>query len=83
MSIPSNIAEGNAIRGKSYLRHLRIALGSEAELQTQIELTVRLGLMTAKDAEPVLASASEVGRMIRGLIRSLNTKTEQPGSPGS
>jgi four helix bundle protein len=35
VSIPSNIAEGKAISGRAYLRHLRIALGSEAELQTQ------------------------------------------------
>ena len=41
VSIPSNIAEGKAIGGQSYPRHVKIALGSEAELQTQIELARR------------------------------------------
>jgi len=50
VSIPSNIAEGKAISGRAYLRHLRIALGSEAELQTQIELAVRLQLFKKSDA---------------------------------
>ena len=54
VSIPSNIAEGKAISGRGYLRHLRIALGSEAELQTQIELATRLGMLDATDAQSLL-----------------------------
>ena len=42
VSIPSNIAEGKAVGGQNYPRHVKIALGSEAELQTQIELARRL-----------------------------------------
>ena len=46
ISVPSNIAEGHAKRsGKDYVRHLRIAAGSTAELETQLELCVRLGLI--------------------------------------
>jgi len=71
VSIPSNIAEGKAIGGQSYPRHLRIAHGSEAELQTQIELARRLQFLTADEANLVLKDASEVGRMLVGLIRSL------------
>ena len=41
-SIPSNIAEGKAVGGQTYPRHIKIAIGSEAELQTQIELARRL-----------------------------------------
>jgi len=38
VSIPSNIAEGHARRSDgAYLNHLRIALGSQAELLTEIE----------------------------------------------
>ena len=37
VSIPSN-AEGKAIGGQRYRRHVKFALGSNAELQTQIEL---------------------------------------------
>ena len=73
-SIPSNIAEGKAVGGLSYPRHLRIAHGSEAELQTQIELAQRLKLMTDADAKALLSQASEVGRMLVGLERSLPKK---------
>jgi four helix bundle protein len=52
VSIPSNIAEGKAISGRAYPKHLRIALGSEAELQTQIELAVRLKMLPQSDGPP-------------------------------
>ena len=43
-SVPSNIAEGHAHRGeRTFLRHVRIALGSLAELDTQLELGSRRG----------------------------------------
>jgi len=70
-SIPSNIAEGKAIGGLSYPRHLRIAHGSEAELQTQIELALRLKFLDANQANALLNQASQVGRMLVGLRRSL------------
>ena len=70
-SIPSNIAEGKAIGGLSYSRHLKIAHGSEAELQTQIELARRLTFMVDDQATALLSHASEVGRMLVGLQRSL------------
>jgi four helix bundle protein len=74
VSIPSNIAEGSG-HGKNrvYVHHLRIARGSEAELETQLELLVRLKYARPEQVQPVLAQASEVGRMLNGLIRSLET----------
>ena len=71
VSIPSNIAEGKAVGGRGYLRHLRIALGSEEELQTQIEVAVRLKLLGRSDADRLLSETSEVGRMLSSLLRSL------------
>ena len=45
VSIPSNVAEGNVRHSSNeYCRFLAIALGSTAELETQIELARRLGL---------------------------------------
>jgi four helix bundle protein len=70
-SIPSNIAEGKATGGLSYPRHLRIAHGSEAELQTQIELALRLKFLDPNEANALLNQASELGRMLVGLRRSL------------
>ena len=75
VSIPSNIAEGKAVSGRAYLRHLRIALGSEAELQTQIELAARLKMLTESDAENLLGETSEVGRMLISLLKSLTRTT--------
>ena len=71
VSIPSNIAEGKAVGGLGYPRHLKIALGSEAELQTQIELARRLKLLSEADAECLLADTSEIGRMLVALLNSL------------
>ncbi len=70
-SIPSNIAEGKAIGGLNYPRHLKIAHGSEAELQTQLELALRLKFLNDGDAKTLISHASEVGRMLVGLLRAL------------
>jgi four helix bundle protein len=73
ISIPSNIAEGHARRStKEFLRFLSVALGSLAENETQFLLTVRLGYLTEAEITPLLDLASEVGRLINGLINSLN-----------
>jgi four helix bundle protein len=70
-SIPANIAEGWPRPTRVYINHLSIALGSEAELKTQLQLAVVRGLISNVDAGPVVDSASQVGRMLRGLRRSL------------
>lgn len=47
VSIPSNIAEGyNRSHLGDYLRFLSIAKGSAGELQTQLEISARLGFTT-------------------------------------
>ena len=74
VSIPSNIAEGRAIGGGRYLHHLRIAIGSEAELETQIELAVRRSYLTADSARIILDEATAVRRMLHGLYRSLRAR---------
>lgn len=71
VSIPSNVAEGKAIGGQSYPRHVKIALGSEAELQTQLELAKRLGLLTPDEADSLIAHTAEVGRMLTSLFNAL------------
>jgi four helix bundle protein len=71
VSIPSNIAEGKALGGGNYSRHIKIALGSEAELQTQIELARRLKMLSEPDANDLSQRTSEVGRMLVGLLKTL------------
>jgi four helix bundle protein len=82
VSIPSNIAEGNSRRTRqAYLNHLSIALGSQSELETQIELSRRLELVSEKSAREILEVAEVVGRMLHSLIRSLEQKGEQGQPP--
>src|SRR5687767_3160553 len=61
VSIPSNVAEGKALGGKGFPRHVKIALGSNAEVQTQLELAQRLELLQCEEAEVLLSQASEIG----------------------
>ena len=72
VSIVSNLAEGHNRRSlASYLNHVSIALGSQAELETQLDLSVRLGFCSASEAQRVVELANEVGRMLHGLAASL------------
>ena len=72
VSIPSNIAEGHSRRTlQAYLNHLSIALGSQGELETQIELSRRLKYLTDSEAREGLDLAERVGRRLHALIRSL------------
>ena len=77
VSIPSNIAEG-AGRGhtREYLRHLGIARGSLFETETQIIIARRLGYVADQDTRPLLGLVTEIGRMLHGLIASLERKLE-------
>jgi four helix bundle protein len=79
VSIPSNIAEGHSRRSRqAYLNHLSIALGSQAELETQIELSQRLGFISNKDSTDALAQIHEVGRLLNGLIRAIERPLPSP-----
>lgn len=71
VSIPSNVAEGKAVGGQTYPRHVKIALGSEAELQTQLELAKRLNMLGAREADTLIAQTSEIGRMLTALLNAL------------
>jgi four helix bundle protein len=52
ISIPSDIAEGAARQGKGEFRNfLSMAQGSLSELDTQIEIALRLGYLKNEDVE--------------------------------
>ena len=77
VSIPSNIAEGNARHSRrDYIRFLTMARGSLAELTTQLTIAEELGLIPRSDS--VWNLASETARILQGLIGSL-----QQGMPPS
>jgi four helix bundle protein len=77
ISIPSNIAEGYRQRmRKVYLRHLRIAAGSNGELETQLELVSSMGIADSAAAAGAAESCDRVGRMLNALISRLTRGSE-------
>ena len=72
VSIPSNIVEGFGRHyTPEYIHHLRFSTGSDNELQTQLELSKRIDIVKRDEAVILIADAEEVGRMLHGLIDSL------------
>lgn len=76
VSIPSNIAEGAARQTrKEFIQFLHIALGSSAEVETQLILAEKLKLTTA-DLSTLNKALNEIILMLTGLIRSLRRSDE-------
>ena len=75
ISVPSNIAEGQGRRASDaeFVRFLLIAMGSLCELETQLELALRLKILDQQQAISLQSSSSEVGRLLNGLVRSKST----------
>ena len=75
VSVPSNIAEGCG-RGtdKDWVHFLGQALGSLFELETQLELSVRLGHLPPGKTEAAVALAQEAGKMLNALIRKYGVR---------
>ena len=72
VSIPSNIAEGAARKGrKEYARFLYQARGSLSELDTQLEIAGHLAYLEPAELERIQARLDGVGRMLNGLIASI------------
>ena len=74
VAVASNIAEGQgrATRGefRQFLGHAR---GSLQEADTQVLLAQRLDYLNEHTATRLLEQIAEVGRLINGLLRSLET----------
>jgi len=70
VSIPSNIAEGQA-RGlvRVGLHFVRFAIGSSAELSTQIELARRLQYVTPEATRDLDSQLERVQQMLYGMQR--------------
>ncbi len=72
VSVPANIAEGNA-RGtpRDYAHFVSVAKGSLMETETYLLLAVRLGYLDTQTAGPTLALITEISKMLTALRRRL------------
>lgn len=76
VSIAANIAEGYGRDSDgSFIQFLKIAQGSLKEYETHVILSGRLGLMEPDVVSSLLLRADELGKMLRGLILSLQRKS--------
>jgi four helix bundle protein len=72
VSVPSNIAEGQARhRKKEFIQYLYIAKGSLAELDTQCLIARELGYVEEPQIKPILLQIDELQRMLYSLIEKL------------
>jgi len=84
VSVPANIAEGHGRKSTgAYLNHLSIANGSLSELETHLLIGVRLEYVMDEGSAKALVLLDEVGRMLAGMIRSLEERSSSRQSPRS
>jgi four helix bundle protein len=81
VSVASNIAEGSARSStREFMHFLRIARGSLAEIQTQLDLAQRVSYLSADAFSSLDLRIDEVGRILNtvlaGLRRRLQTRSD-------
>ena len=72
VSIPSNLSEGAARKGKKeFNQYLNIAQGSISEIDTQIELSFILNFIEENVYNDLMDDLNTISKMLFGLSRSL------------
>jgi four helix bundle protein len=72
VSIPSNVAEGYAQRTDPILaRHLRIAIGSCAEVDTQLLIAQQLGYISTAQMQELRGQAESLIRRLRSFLHTV------------
>jgi four helix bundle protein len=72
VSIPSNIAEGAGRNTNGeFNQFLGIASGSLSELESQLIISEKIGILKSEDLIVLSAQIDEISKMIVGLRKSL------------
>jgi hypothetical protein len=66
---------------KEHLHHLAIGYGSLLEVETHLQIAVHLRYVEAEAVNLLLDQASELGRMLNGLITSLKRRLSPDAWP--
>ena len=81
VSIPANIAEGRSRDStREFLRFLAVSRGSLAELDTQLELAIRLDYSDS-ELHAARTQTEVLGKKINRLQTSLRARLPNPQSP--
>jgi four helix bundle protein len=82
VSIPANIAEGHA-KGfsKDFLRHLSIAQGSLAELETLLVIAQKMQLGDIGIINSIIDKCTREAKMLRNLRKSIKRRISNLQSP--
>ncbi len=75
ISIPSNIAEGYGRRSTNdYIRFLQISMGSVYEIQTQLEISKNIEILSADEYLQIHENSREIERMLSSMINKIHNK---------
>lgn len=81
-AVPTQIAAGNSLYQRAeYVQHLSDAVGAVARVECLLQAADRVGVLPSQEVMPLMLLAVEVGRMLRGLTRSLVTKRTRDAEP--
>src|SRR5262245_57175313 len=77
VSVPSNISEGFCrVHQREYRRFLFIAIGSCAELETQVELSTDLGFLDPEQRDILLEALRREARMLTNLAKRVSSRAQ-------
>jgi four helix bundle protein len=74
VSTASNVTEGSERPTKDFMRFLRMAKGSAAELRTQTYIAAKVGMINTEQMKHIVEETKGISRMLTGLSRSLKTE---------
>ncbi len=75
VSIAANVAEGHSRRTtRAFLNHVNIALGSQGEVETLLEIAERLGYLASDEKRRLTDDVNAVARLLHGLRNALESR---------